>query len=300
MSSQLAGQTSDVSGDQAWLCGPQSCESAWWGDDEKEEKKKAPDAWMIMDVCTWNILKLLQTPNMRHCIILYYLCGSEYVSIKSSQSIQVVFGAAFLRGAQSKWPVVYSKVTSQGFKTGSIHLKIIQRLLNIKVDLRYDTQLFPLYPLFPWYPHSSTRIQWDLACQESEGGVDELVRTSTGWNSTDESSWNLSTKILVNSGQFSVKFESGWWFGCHHFYFPTYWESSSQLTFIFFRGVQTTNQECSIELTPGMIQWSYELMIPVHYRPLGDHDMRGRVREEKNQQPSQDRAVRVQKSWVGK
>ena len=28
----------------------------------------------------------------------------------------------------------------------------------------------------------------------------------------------------------------------HQFYFPIYWESSSQLTFIFFRGVQTTNQ----------------------------------------------------------
>ena len=68
------------------------------------------------------------------------------------------------------------------------------------------------------------------------------------------------------------------------------------IDFQIFRGVQTTNQECSIELTPGMIEWSYELMIPVHYRPLSDHDMRGRVREEKNQQPSQDRAVRVQKS----
>ena len=29
------------------------------------------------------------------------------------------------------------------------------------------------------------------------------------------------------------------------FYFPIYWETSSQLTFIFFRGVQTTNQ-CSM------------------------------------------------------
>ena len=28
----------------------------------------------------------------------------------------------------------------------------------------------------------------------------------------------------------------------HQFYFPIYWEWSSQLTFIFFRGVQTTNQ----------------------------------------------------------
>jgi len=28
----------------------------------------------------------------------------------------------------------------------------------------------------------------------------------------------------------------------HEFYFSRYWESSSQLTFIFFRGVETTNQ----------------------------------------------------------
>ena len=28
----------------------------------------------------------------------------------------------------------------------------------------------------------------------------------------------------------------------HEFYFPIYWESSSQLTFTFFRGVETTNQ----------------------------------------------------------
>ena len=36
---------------------------------------------------------------------------------------------------------------------------------------------------------------------------------------------------------------SGFLFGAlEHFYFPIYWEESSQLTFIFFRGVQTTNQ----------------------------------------------------------
>jgi hypothetical protein len=28
----------------------------------------------------------------------------------------------------------------------------------------------------------------------------------------------------------------------HDFYFSIYWEQSSQLTFIFFRGVETTNQ----------------------------------------------------------
>ena len=32
----------------------------------------------------------------------------------------------------------------------------------------------------------------------------------------------------------------GWWFGCHQFYFPI--NIGSQLTFMFFRGVETTNQ----------------------------------------------------------
>ena len=42
---------------------------------------------------------------------------------------------------------------------------------------------------------------------------------------------------------FERKLTSGWWFGCHQFYFPILLGiSSSQLTFIFFRGVQTTNQ----------------------------------------------------------
>ena len=35
---------------------------------------------------------------------------------------------------------------------------------------------------------------------------------------------------------------SGWWFGTWTDYFSIYWEESSQLTFIFFRGVETTNQ----------------------------------------------------------
>ena len=37
--------------------------------------------------------------------------------------------------------------------------------------------------------------------------------------------------------------KSGCWFGCHFLFSQKYWESSSQLTFIFFRGAQTTNQE---------------------------------------------------------
>ena len=36
------------------------------------------------------------------------------------------------------------------------------------------------------------------------------------------------------------------------FYFPIYWQQSSQLTFIFFRGVQTTNQYV-------ILDWVYEM-----------------------------------------
>ena len=35
---------------------------------------------------------------------------------------------------------------------------------------------------------------------------------------------------------------SGWWFGCHFLFSHILGILSSQLTFIFFRGVQTTNQ----------------------------------------------------------
>ena len=45
------------------------------------------------------------------------------------------------------------------------------------------------------------------------------------------------------TGGYSTFF-TGWWFGCHFLNFPRNigFLSSSQLTFIFFRGLQTTNQ----------------------------------------------------------
>jgi hypothetical protein len=42
---------------------------------------------------------------------------------------------------------------------------------------------------------------------------------------------------------------SGWWLGTF-FYFSIYWELSSQLTFIFFRGVETTNQLWVLQFIP--------------------------------------------------
>ena len=42
-------------------------------------------------------------------------------------------------------------------------------------------------------------------------------------------------------------FKSGWWFGTWILWLSIYWEESSQLTIIFFRGVETTNQK-SVQL----------------------------------------------------
>ena len=59
---------------------------------------------------------------------------------------------------------------------------------------------------------------------------------------------------------------SGWWFGTF-FYFPMYWESSSQLTNIFQRGGPTTNQNWishDITVSEFVVWW---LLIP-HLRPI--------------------------------
>ena len=55
-------------------------------------------------------------------------------------------------------------------------------------------------------------------------------------------------KVLGKPGrsagkQVDLLLETGWWWLEHGFYFSIYRKLSSQLTFIFFRGVETTNQE---------------------------------------------------------
>ena len=55
-------------------------------------------------------------------------------------------------------------------------------------------------------------------------------------------------KILATENQLARR-SLIWLVVGNMFYFSIYWESSSQLTFIFFRGVETTNQmESSWEL----------------------------------------------------
>ena len=50
-------------------------------------------------------------------------------------------------------------------------------------------------------------------------------------------------QILQLVGYMSpIYLRSGWWFGTWFFWLSVYWEESSQLTFIFFRGLKTTNQ----------------------------------------------------------
>ena len=48
---------------------------------------------------------------------------------------------------------------------------------------------------------------------------------------------------MVYQSQAQTYFYQNWLVVWNIFYFPIYWEESSQLTFIFFRGVQTTNQK---------------------------------------------------------
>ena len=48
--------------------------------------------------------------------------------------------------------------------------------------------------------------------------------------------WGCTSLIKIDHG------DHYWLVVWNMFYCPIYWESSSQLTFIFFRGVETTNQ----------------------------------------------------------
>ena len=63
-----------------------------------------------------------------------------------------------------------------------------------------------------------------------------------------DSLFSEKPKVWVNHGQSLEKkyyvyiYISGWWFGTWLLFFHILGISSSQLTFIFFRGVETTNQ----------------------------------------------------------
>ena len=51
--------------------------------------------------------------------------------------------------------------------------------------------------------------------------------------------FHLKTRIVVPWTHHSINSITGWWFGCHFFYFP---RNIGQLTFIFFRGVALAHQ----------------------------------------------------------
>ena len=66
----------------------------------------------------------------------------------------------------------------------------------------------------------------------------------------------------------------------HEFYFSIYWESSSQLTFIFFRGVETTNQDIYIYIWH--FQWGnddkpmdFGVLCCFGDKPISDHKSTG-------------------------
>ena len=62
--------------------------------------------------------------------------------------------------------------------------------------------------------------------------------------------WTIISTSMSNSnfcrtyGSYTYSCFSGWWFGTCGLCFHLLGMSSSQLTFIFFRGVETTNQLC--------------------------------------------------------
>lgn len=71
---------------------------------KRRKKRKRPGTHGCM------YLKLLQTPNMRRCIILNYLCGFQYVSVWSIHPHSV--WGCFCWGLKSKRPILCSQVTS--------------------------------------------------------------------------------------------------------------------------------------------------------------------------------------------
>ena len=119
---------------------------------KRREKRKRPGTHGCM------YLKLLQTPNMRRCIILNYLCGSQYVSVWSIHP-RSVWGC-FCWGLTIKMTYFVFTGDKSGIHTGSIHLKIIKpNIAGTTIDLWYDMQYSHCISiLFPWYPHSTTTI----------------------------------------------------------------------------------------------------------------------------------------------
>jgi hypothetical protein len=77
---------------------------------EVTKRRKKEKGLVRMDVCTWNYFRL-QTWD----VASFWTTCVDLSMSQSGQSIHVVFGDVFVGGSQSKWPILCSQVTSQGF-----------------------------------------------------------------------------------------------------------------------------------------------------------------------------------------
>ena len=78
----------------------------------------------------------------------------------------------------------------------------------------------------------------ESVCGQQVPYVEARVPRGLRWHLGGREHRALDRKDMAGNGRKLMKIDE-----LEHFWhFPIYWEESSQLTFIFFRGVQTTNQ----------------------------------------------------------
>ena len=97
-----------------------------------------------------------------------------------------------------------------------------------------------------WGSQSSSLHSWILGWNTWETMPHMLVKPCPIWLKL------CNYSIMVEIIEMIYYYISDWWFGTW-IVFSIYWEESSQLTFIFFRGVETTNQIFSSQTMPHML-----------------------------------------------
>ena len=120
------------------------------------------------------------------------------------------------------------------------HYKVSLNLIKSPLNHHYMVLIW----IFPWCPRrargGSDRPMEGRNDLDIDPGC--LAKKSLGalWRHEQCSVASCDPEIISIFCNIYMIFTGWWWL--EHFLFFIYWESSSQLTFIFFRGVETTNQ----------------------------------------------------------
>ena len=89
-----------------------------------------------------------------------------------------------------------------------------------------------------WYLHLPLALYRQAFILQAVQKNGEVLRYACGWHSEPE----VVLTAIEKAEKAGVENQSGWWFGTFLFSIIILGSSSSELTFIFFRGVETTNQ----------------------------------------------------------